>query len=68
MKTMADASKLHDQALRSLALAAQTDNGSERQRLLTFVVAGGGYTGVESMAALRELLHTTIPPDSCRVE
>ena len=61
MKTMADARELHDQALRSLFLASQTDDVSERQRLLTFVVAGGGYTGVESMAALRELIHTAAP-------
>ncbi len=61
MKTMADADKLRHGALRHLAMASQTSNGLERQRLLTFVVAGGGYTGVESMAALRELLHTEAP-------
>ncbi len=71
MKTMADAVRLHDRALRSLALASQADDGPERQRLLTFVVAGGGYTGVESMAALRELLHGSAPfyginPDDLR--
>ena len=72
MKTMADAQKLHDQALRSLLLASQTDDVSERQRLLTFVVAGGGYTGVESMVALRELIykaapHHSIKPDELRL-
>ena len=61
MKTLADAEKLHQRALQSLSLASQTAQGPERQRLLTFVVAGGGYTGVESMAALRELLHAAAP-------
>lgn len=61
MKTLADAGKLHDRALRSLALASQAHDGPERGRLLNFVVAGGGYTGVESMAALRELLHAAAP-------
>ncbi len=72
MKTLADANMLHDQALRSLLLASQAHNDSERQRLLTFVVAGGGYTGVESVAALRELLHAAAPlhglrPDEVRL-
>lgn len=61
MKTLADAEKVHDQALRSLLLASQATDAPERKRLLTFVVAGGGYTGVESMAALRELLHAAAP-------
>ena len=72
MKTLADAEKVHDQALRSLALVSQTTDERERRRLLTFVVAGGGYTGVETMAALRELLHGAAPrygltPDELRL-
>lgn len=68
MKTVADAEKLHTQALRSLVLAAQTADGPERRRLLTYVVAGGGYTGVESMAALRELLHAAAPQHGVKPE
>ena len=36
--------------------------------MLTFVVAGGGYTGVESMASLRELLHAAAPQYGLRPE
>ncbi len=61
MKTLADAERVQSQALRCLTLASQIEDGPERRRLLTFVIAGGGYTGVESMAALRELLHGAAP-------
>ena len=68
MKTVTDAEKLHDQALHALAQAGRTAEAAERRRLLTFVVAGGGYTGVESMAALRELLHAAAPLHGVRPE
>jgi len=68
MKTVDDAERLHAQALRSLALAAETTDAAERRRLLTYVVAGGGYTGVESMAALRELLHNAAPRHGVRAQ
>lgn len=72
MKTLPDARKLHDQALHCLQQAARTSEVEERKRLLTFVVAGGGYTGVESMAALRGLLHAAaaqqgLPVDELRL-
>ena len=68
LKTLDDANRLRDRALESLRLASQTRDEAERQRLLTFALAGGGYTGVESIAALRELLHAAAPRHGVKPE
>lgn len=61
MKTLADAETLRRRVIQSLQAAKSANSAEERQRLLTIVVAGGGYTGVESMAALREYLYAQAP-------
>ena len=55
MKTLDDARCIQDRVLRNIAQAARTPAGPARQQLLSTVVAGGGYTGVESIAAINEL-------------
>ncbi|WP_163544581.1 NAD(P)/FAD-dependent oxidoreductase [Occultella kanbiaonis] len=50
--TLQDATFLRDQVLGRIALAADTSDEHARQQALTFVLIGGGYTGVEAIAEL----------------
>ena len=59
MKTLEDAERAQAQAQRNVELAAASRDLKTRMRLLTFVVAGGGYTGVETVAALNDLVRDT---------
>lgn len=53
--TVADAVRLRDAVLAELALAADTPDARRRAAACTFVVVGGGYSGVEAAAELQEL-------------
>lgn len=55
-----DASKLHSHVLGMLEVAAGTRRRVERDRLLRFVVVGGGFTGVETMGELRGFLGSIV--------
>ncbi len=55
MKTLDDARCVQDRLRGNIAKAARTPAGPDRDRLLSIVVAGGGYTGVETIAAINEL-------------
>jgi len=63
MKTLAEALGLRNHILASLELAARSASAEERRTCLTFVVAGGGPTGVEFAGALAELLHLVLGRD-----
>lgn len=56
MKTLADAERVQAAAERQVERAAREGDAEKRRRLLSFVVAGGGYTGVETIAALNDLV------------
>ncbi len=56
MKSLADARKAFGRVSACLESAALEQDEAKRQALLTFVVAGGGYTGVETMAAINDLV------------
>lgn len=56
MKTLPQAQRLRNHVLACLEHAAQARHEAERRRWLTFVVIGGGPTGVEFTGALLELL------------
>jgi NADH dehydrogenase len=56
MKTLHDAGAIRNRLLRLLARADQEPDPAVRRDLLTIVVGGGGFTGVESMAAVNSLL------------
>jgi NADH dehydrogenase len=60
MKSLGDAFILRNQALGMLELATLTDDLVERRALLTFVVAGGGFAGVETIGALNDLIREAI--------
>src|SRR5579862_7574405 len=61
MKSLPDAIQLRARIIRRLEEANSECSLGDRQSLLTFVVAGGGFAGVETVAALndfvREALH-----------
>jgi NADH:ubiquinone reductase (H+-translocating) len=54
-KSVIEALNLRDSLLRCLELAETSDQAEMRAQHLTFVVAGGGYTGVEVIAELQDL-------------
>jgi NADH:quinone reductase (non-electrogenic) len=59
MKTMSDAAVLHNTMVALLETAAlQTDEFARRQ-LLTFVIAGGGFAGVETTGAVNDFIRET---------
>jgi NADH dehydrogenase len=54
MKTLEQAQRLRNHLLACLELAAQSNDEDERRRWLTFVIVGGGATGVEYAGAISE--------------
>lgn len=56
MKRLGDASTVCRRVLENIDRALVESDPAKRKALLTFVVAGGGYTGVETMAAVNDLL------------
>jgi NADH dehydrogenase len=63
MKTIEDALQLRNHVLACLERASRTDDAAERRRWMTFVIAGGGPTGVEYAGALGELLKLVLGRD-----
>jgi NADH:quinone reductase (non-electrogenic) len=55
-KDVMDAFRIRNQVLGCLEDADATTETRRRQSLLTFVVIGGGFTGVETLGALQELI------------
>ncbi|RYV03441.1 nucleotide-disulfide oxidoreductase [Shewanella sp. OPT22] len=60
MKDLSDAYVLRNKVISNFELADVTDNQELKERLLTFVVAGGGFSGVETMGELQEMIHRTL--------
>ena len=58
VRTLGDAFYLRNRALAMLEEAATEPDADRRNMLLTFVVVGGGSTGVEVAAELEDLLRT----------
>ncbi|PTY05256.1 copper transporter [Opitutaceae bacterium EW11] len=56
MKTVADAIRLRAAVINRLEEANLIEDLDTRRRLLTFVIVGGGYTGVETAGQLLDLL------------
>lgn len=63
LKHLSDAVVLRSQILEAFEHAAQKPRSPERSALLTFVIVGGGPTGVEFAGALSELVHHVLSKD-----
>ncbi len=63
LKTLADAVSIRERIIYSFEHANQLGNKKERQKYLTFVIVGGGPTGVEVAGALAEIAGETIVKD-----
>jgi NADH dehydrogenase len=59
-KTIGDVYHLHDHLLEMLERASVATDAVERKRLLTFLVAGAGYAGVEIGAEANDLLRQAL--------
>lgn len=55
MKAIEEAVAVRDRLMRNFDRAASMPAGPERDRLLTVVVVGGGFAGIETFAELRSL-------------
>ena len=63
LKSLADATRIREQVLTAFERAELEPDPEERARMLTFIVVGGGATGVELAGALVELARETLPDD-----
>ncbi len=63
LKGLCGADDLRSHILRMVEMATQAPDADRHNKLLSFVVVGGGATGVEFAGALAELLHRILPKD-----
>lgn len=63
LKSLADARDLRSRLLLAFERAERCGDAAERSRLLTFVIVGGGPTGVEMAGAIAELSRHTLARD-----
>ncbi len=61
MKNIEEAVAVRDRVLTNFDKAALLPAGAERDRLLTFVVVGGGFAGIETFAELRSFASALVP-------
>ncbi len=61
-KTIADAMTLRARVVELFEMAEQAESLSQRRRLLSFAIVGGGVTGVEVAAELIEMARDTLLP------
>lgn len=73
MKSLADATALHAHVIDKLEHADLQPDPAVRRQMLTFVVAGGGFAGVETLAELNDFVRLAtrfyphVSPDDVRV-
>jgi NADH dehydrogenase len=63
LKTTAEALHNRNQVLESFEKALNTGDMKERRQLMTFVIVGGGATGIELSGALAEMRKYILPHD-----
>ena len=61
-KTIVDAMTLRARVVELFEMAEQAESRAQRRRLLSFVIVGGGVTGVEVAAELMEMARETLLP------
>jgi NADH dehydrogenase len=68
LKTLNDALEIRERILRSFEQADKAKTKEEFDRCCTFVIIGGGPTGVELAGSLREVALRTIIPDFSKIK
>ena len=68
LKAIEDASEIRRRFLLAYEHAEKTDDEKEREELLTFVIVGGGPTGVELAGAMPYIARKALAPDFRRVD
>ncbi|MDB5644307.1 MAG: FAD-dependent oxidoreductase [Hyphomicrobiales bacterium] len=68
LKRIEDATRIRRNILLAFERAELTDDPEERIRLLTFVIVGGGPTGVEMAGAISEVARQTLARDFRRID
>jgi NADH dehydrogenase FAD-containing subunit len=68
LKSIEDATTMRRRILVAFERAEDCDDEGERRRLLTFVIIGGGPTGVELAGALAELARAALARDFRRID
>lgn len=63
LKTIEDATEIRSRILAAFERAEKTQNEDERRAELTFVIVGGGPTGVELAGAIAEISRDTLKKD-----
>jgi NADH dehydrogenase len=63
LKTLDDALEIRRRVLLAFEAAERETDPAQRARLLTFVIVGGGPTGVELAGALAEIARQSLPQD-----
>jgi NADH:ubiquinone reductase (H+-translocating) len=68
LKTYADCFRVRNQLLAMLELAELESDPEERRRLLTFVVVGGGYGGIEVAGELHDFIRVVAKREYRRID
>lgn len=68
LKTVEDALEMRRRIFEAFEIAENTTDPDLRQAYLTFVIVGGGPTGVELAGSLAELAYHTLKPDFRQID
>lgn len=68
LKTLEDAVEIRSRMLMAFEKAERTEDPEERKALLTFVIVGGGPTGVEMAGAMTEVARYSMVRDFRRIK
>jgi len=68
LKNLTDATAIRAKILDAYELAELTDDDSERSRLMTFVLVGGGPTGVELAGSMANMAKVTLRRNFRRID
>ncbi len=68
LKKLTDATSIRDRVLRAFEVAEEEVDPSAHQDLLTFVLVGGGPTGVELAGSIAELRRVTLAAEFRRID
>lgn len=61
LKTLNDAMLIRDHIIQVFEQASAERNPERQRQLLTFVVSGAGYTGIQVVTGLRDLVRSSLP-------